>query len=544
MYLGPFLVQQSEQDYDNLGKVPRSLTEISFGTNPIANPSLMAALPPNVRRLKCVTADEAEFARMGLVPWTKALPSRLTALDIDSSFNFDALSCLPRTVCSLSAAIDVLDISDKLCLPDLHLKRRLRLARDETTLETQMMERPNSSLPVPSLDLSFWPPGLKTLGMLWKVGYEVSSEEQVFILPKTLKKLSLRVGEGSYRPLDRASVKSHYFWLHHMHVLCPKLQKFSIFSTHDRPIYFRWPYAGTNIRHLHLDGNYTGAMYDLSRSNYQLSAPQPPMVNLETGEIDRHRTGVFEPFLVPEGVSGFGLDICRLRDALRIVTTALPQGLRRLLLRSGNSSDMRCYFTRFLVLRPSFFAALPSGLLELNLDAGPPALPSCLNSLPTSLNHLMLELRSDFTEIPPFDEVERAVFFESDSLLRSHLNQDGYHDHNYDGHDYYDAYLYEGEDEDRDLLELQERLSDGSFNLSKVDLLQFALRCPKLHNYWPLLDTLPMDNWRTLAQYWPLKTLSHVTYHHDIYEYPEPLQEAAQNLVVNWLSEWNASESQ
>lgn len=533
MYLGPFLVLQSQQDYANLGRTPRTLTEINFGTNPIANPLLMASVPPNVRRLKCVTADEPEFDRIGIVPWTKALPSRLTSIDMDSAFNFDALASLPRTVTSLSAAIDIMDISDKLCIPDPNLDHRCRLKRDETMLELQMRESsldyrsPSSS---EAYDLSFWPPEIKTLGMLWKIGYEVSHEEQISILPKTLKKLSIRVGEGSYTTRNDPNAAHQYFWLHNLHVKCPKLQKFSIYSTHDRPVYFRWPLIGTRLRYLHLDGNYTGAMYDLSRSRHALPVPQPPLVHPETGELDRSNLGKFEPFLVPETVSGFGLDIWRLRDAIRILTTALPRTLRRLLFRSGNSSDMRFYFTPFLTLRPAFFNALPPNLLEINFDAAPPALPSCLNFLPKSLTSLMLELRSEYTELPSLDsDAETRIDLEMDSVIRSPTNQDGFADATYDSHDYYDRYLIEG-DEGRDILSIQELLSNGSFMLSKVDLLQFGARCPKLINYWPLLDTVPLENWNALTKFWPRRTLSHVVYHHDISEYPEPLQEAAELL--------------
>lgn len=530
MYLGPYLVLQSPQDYENLGSTPRSLTEIAFRTNPIANPPLMASVPPNMRRLHCVTADETEFNRIGIIPWTKSLPSRLVSLDIDASLNFEYLTALPRTVTSLSAAIDFLDIADHFGLPDPYLHRRTRLARDVSKLSSENRSFRSSFDSSSLMDLSFWPPAIKTLGMLWKIGYEVSSEAQLNLLPRTLRKLGLRIGEGSYAPQNRQSVQGQYFWLHNLHALCPKVFKLGIFSTLDRPIYFRWPRVGTPLKSLHLDGNYTGAMYDLSKSKFQLPLPRPPRYDLETGKLDTKECGVFESFRVPDTVRGFGLDIWRLRDALRIATTALPSTLRRLLLRSGNSTDIRIFHTPYLVLRPSFFAALPQQLCELNFDAGPPALPSCLAFLPRTLNTLMLELRSDFKELIPLDDSDRAAYFLSDSSLRSHRNQDAYDDPSYENHDYYDAYLYEQEEEAFGMNGLADRISNGTFYFTKTDLLQFASRCPHLTNYWPLLDTVPMENWETLTQFWPIRTLSHVTYHNDICEYPEPLQGAALRL--------------
>ena len=512
----------SAEYYHRLGNTPRSMAEIRFFSQQTFNPDFAASMPPNLNFLCFNAIADTEFTRLGIVPWMKALPIRLKSLDIWTPLSFELLASLPRTLTFLSAPLDFLDLADHFFQPDLYREMRRRRKRNETKLEREIRENPIATIPLPPIDLSFWPPDLQTLDMMFEDEYEVSTEAQIMILPKTLTKLRLKLGDNSYMKQDKRKLQMEYFWLHNLHIVCPKLRNLALHSTLDRPIYFRWPIEDTSLRKLLLDGNFTGCMYNLSQSKFQLPIPQPPRIDLSTGSLDYSDFDEFSDFRVPETVIELKLDIWRIRDALRIAVSGLPSKLRHFAVTAENAMTHSMYWTEHLVLRPSFFDTLPKTLLVLVFE-DLPALPNALTHLPPSLTHLQLEICTEVTEVYE----ENSANHNPRNTFRSSDNQDGFCDFELAEHDYFDRYMIEGEHQGSK----RNPAFYPAYTFSEAELKAFDAHCPHLSHFWPELEDVPVENLETIEKFWPLRTLSEAAFFGDLRDYPKQLYKTSLRLI-------------
>lgn len=512
----------SAEYYQRLGLTPRSMAQIRFFSQQTFNPDFAASMPPNLHFLCFNAIADAEFHRLGIVPWMKALPVRLKSLDIWTPLSYELLASLPRTLTFLSAPLDFLDLADHFSQPDVWRETRRRRKRCETKLEREIRENPTLSYPLPPVDHSFWPPDLQTLDMMFEDEYEVATEAQIQLFPRTLTKLRLKLGDNSYIKQDKKKRQVDYFWLHNLHLVCPNLRNLSLHSTLDRPIFFRWPHTGTPLRKLLLDGNFTGCMYNLSMSKFKLPIPRPPRMDPLTGALDNSAQEEYLDFRVPDTVTELKLDIWRIRDALRIAVSGIPPHLKNLAITAENAMTHSMYWTDHLVLRPSFFEALPQTLLNLSLE-DLPALPSCLTHLPRSLTQLQLEICTEVTEIS--DSADDAS--NTSVTFRSPDNQDGFCNFENEEHDYFDRYMIEGETQGPK----RNTPYYPPYSFSETELKAFDAHCPNLTHFWPELEDMSAENLETIEQFWPLRTLSEAAFFGDLRDYPQQLYTTSLRLI-------------
>lgn len=515
----------SAEYYQRLGNTPRNMSEIRFFSQQAFNPDFAASMPPNLSFLCFNAIAEAEFQHLGIIPWMKALPVRLKSLDIWTPLSHDLLAALPRTLTFLSAPLDFLDLADHFIQPDPQREMRRRRKRAETKLEREMRENPTTIFPLPPVDLSFWPSELRTLDMMFEDEYEISSEAHILLLPRTLTKLRLKLGDNSYTKQDKKKRQIDYFWLHNLHVVCPSLRNLALHSTLDRPIFFRWPTVGTRLKKLLLDGNFTGCMYNLSKSKFQLPVPQPPLVDPIHGSLDPSGHEEYADFEVPTTIVELKLDIWRIRDALRIAVSGLPEKLTNLAITAENAMTHSMYWTEHLVLRPSFFNALPQQLSTLSLE-DLPALPICLTNLPRTLTHLQLEICTEVTEVVN-DAEQSGDSSNLRSTFRSSDNQDGFCDFENGEHDYFDRYMIEGETNGAK----KNAAFYPPYSFSESELRAFDAHCPKLSHFWPELEDMSAENLETIEQFWPLRTLSEAAFYGDLRDYPPQLFSTSMRLI-------------
>lgn len=145
-------------------------------------PSTAAALPPALQELslRCVTT--AEFARLGLEPWTQTLPVGLTRLECAgwTIFTPPLIALLPRTLTSL----DALDLDWTALYTHLHPHR------PSMRLDIKDFNSPFDFQPDSALHLALWPPSLIHLSFLSQFGFTDSvGAPQLACLPKGLKSI-------------------------------------------------------------------------------------------------------------------------------------------------------------------------------------------------------------------------------------------------------------------------------------------------------------------------------------------------------------------